>query len=127
MSSRCWGTWDGCFHCLDVTALVGHAREGTRRAWRLAINELNGRSRVARAWLDEDGDVVVGTSLMCGRGVTEAYLAEQIAGWHKSAVDLASSQQGRNAEEAGEGMGRAEGRPRRRAAGGKRGASDVVH
>ena len=78
----------GCFRCLDVTAIVGHVEGETESAWLTALNELNGRSRVARAWVDGDGDVLVGTSVMCTRGVTENYVAEQVEAWHRSALDL---------------------------------------
>jgi len=79
---------DGCFRCLDVTAMVGHVEGDTEAAWLTALNELNARSRVARAWVDADGDVLVGTSVMCTRGVTEDYVVEQIEAWLQSAQDL---------------------------------------
>ena len=123
----------GSFRCLDVTALVGHPDEDSHAAWAGAVNELNGRSRVARAWTDEDGDVIVGTSLMCGAGVTEDYIAEQLAGWLRAAVELAASQAGTGREEPGPGQrqgkeGEEGGHPgRRRRGGARRGSSEVVH
>jgi len=79
---------DGCFRCLDVTTIVGHVEGETEAAWLTALNELNARSRVARAWVDGDGDVLAGTSVMCARGVTEDYVVEQVEAWHRSAVEL---------------------------------------
>jgi len=79
---------DGCFRCLDVTTVVGHVEGDTERAWLTALNELNGRSRVVRAWVDGDGDVLVGTSVMCARGVTEDYVVEQVEAWHRTALEL---------------------------------------
>ncbi|MFB3853844.1 MAG: YbjN domain-containing protein [Vicinamibacterales bacterium] len=85
---------DGCFHCLDVTTVVGHVEGETESAWLAALNKLNGRSRAARAWVDEDGDVLVGASVMCVRGVTEDYVAERIEAWHRSALELVNNRPG---------------------------------
>ncbi len=76
------------FQCLDLVTIVGSTSEGGTAPWFTAINGLNSNSRVARAWVDDAGDVYVGTSVMCRQGVTEAYLCEQIAAWHNAATSL---------------------------------------
>jgi hypothetical protein len=92
---------DGSFTCLDVTALVGHVTEETEATWITALNDTNGRSRVVRGWIDGDGDVIVGTSLMCARGLTAEYLEDQIAGWHRAALALAAGPPAKEGDETG--------------------------
>jgi hypothetical protein len=78
----------GAFRCLDLAAMVGRISNATTAAWVTALNQLNGRSRVARGWIDPDGNVLVGTSFCLRGGLTEAHLADQVGGWRKAAEEL---------------------------------------
>jgi hypothetical protein len=78
----------GVFRCLDLTAIVGQASNATMSAWAAEVNELNAASRVARAWLDGEGSVAVGTSFCLHGGLTEAFLAEQIGSWRHAAAQI---------------------------------------
>ena len=115
---------DGCFTCLDVSALIGHASPETEVGWTAAVNEVNGRSRVVRAWIDGDGDVIAGTNIMCGQGVTADYVVEQIGGWMQSATALAVGPGRREDEEAEEPEG---GASDGETPAGKSGKNTVVH
>lgn len=79
---------EGGFECLDIGTVVGEMSQESASRWLSAINELNSHSRTARAWVDGDGDVIVGTSVMCRNGVTEGYLADRVTGWLYAASEL---------------------------------------
>jgi Putative bacterial sensory transduction regulator len=78
----------GGFHCLDFVATVGTVSETTNSSWMWALNELNSLSRIARGWVDGDGNVDVGTSLLCTGGLTEDFVATAIGAWHHAAIRL---------------------------------------
>jgi hypothetical protein len=77
------------FECLDFATTVGRLSAGTADAWRAAVNTLNGQSRVARAWFEEDGRVVVGTSFILSPGMTLDALVGGIGAWQHAAQELA--------------------------------------
>ncbi len=76
------------FHCLDFVASVGHITDGSHAAWGEALNRLNGLSRVARGWIDEDGNVCVGMSLNGEPGVTEDQVRFDVSTWFRAAAEL---------------------------------------
>ncbi len=79
----------GRFVCVDFVALVASSTDESRARWVATINELNGASRVARVWMDEEGDVLVGTSLSLFGGATDDSLAAAVSGWLATARELA--------------------------------------
>lgn len=74
--------------CMDFNALVGSAAEFADTGW---INQLNQGSRVCRASIDEDGDVILSTGVILLGGVTEAYMANRINGWFHAVVQALQS------------------------------------
>jgi hypothetical protein len=76
------------FQCLDFIAAVGRITDGSHAAWGEALNRLNGRSRVARGWIDDAGNICVGTSLSLVGGMAEGEVGHAIAGWHRAATGL---------------------------------------
>ncbi len=78
----------GTYQCLDFTPAAGNLAVGSAAAWSGAINQLNGLSRVARAWTDVDGNVLVGTSISAIGGVTEESIANVVAGWRRAVDNL---------------------------------------
>lgn len=78
----------GEFQCLDFVTSVGHITDGSHAAWGEALNRLNGLSRVARGWIDDEGSVCIGTSLGLRGGMTEDEIGNTIAGWYRAATEL---------------------------------------
>ena len=78
----------GEFRCLDFITSVGRITDGSHAAWGEALNRLNGVSRVARGWIDDGGNICVGTSLSLANGMTEDEIGHAIASWHRAAAEL---------------------------------------
>jgi len=78
----------GAYRCVDLAAIVGRITTATAADWTAAMNRLNGCSRVARGWIDPDGNLLVGTSFCLRGGLTEAYLADQVDAWRHAAEQL---------------------------------------
>lgn len=78
----------GEFHCLDFVTSVGDITDGSHAAWGEALNRLNSLSRVARGWIDTQGNVCVGASLNGTGGLTEDAIANTIYGWQRAAAEL---------------------------------------
>jgi len=78
----------GQFQCLDFVAPVGEVGGGASVSWSEAINRLNGGSRVARGWVDDQGNVLVGTSLSLLGGMTDEAIAHAVNGWFEAVLRL---------------------------------------
>ena len=78
----------GQFQCLDFVAPVGQVAGGASVSWSEAINRLNGCSRVARGWVDEQSNVLIGTSLNLMGGMTDEAIANAVSGWFQAVLKL---------------------------------------